>query len=697
MTHQADDSKPIAAMGKCPFFIRAYLRTSTGVAPEWEIVESHTLHTCELTANRSASRKRKNPGLSSAAVATILPAALVCDAQYGKRASIVHNHLASRGLSASKDIVAHCTKLAVREQPTPLNDDDWRALAAYINEFSRIDSRNQSHFETSSTGHFHRGILIPGSAIDLIANGFLSSVVTADFSHAATTTTEADAIAAAASVAGEGEGLASAATPAAARPRGRPRTTTMDLGRLAVLVGRSYIKTTVLLAVAVVPSETLEQAEWLFAEADKHLRMTEQWGHINMFLDRGHAINAAANNVFGDRVFVAHCFPHFKRNVATSLAKRKLTPLDKNEILTSLAFAAYSTTAADFSSHMNKIASISRDSYDEILMHEPRFWSQAYLPFNTLGNITSNDAEGRFGTVADVKNSSSLFTTLKCLLEAESNALSTLSKHVAGARCNPSDPAVPQLRKDLAQLGEDARFCVLVTRPSEAIMTVRRINMVNTEHTVDLRTSDRRTWCTCGRNAHSALPCEHVLFAVERSADRLANSNIQPFICQQAKQSVVAGLLAGGSVLMTPTSTAVQAGLEEVSCVLRPAWVTVTLPMDKVPEGAMQNIAGRELGRRSGASATWAFSRGPRNSRTASQGESELVRIERQRPQGAENLRVRVQLARDPTALEEPTPVPRKKGSSANRLQRRCHFCKALGHYQKACPLRQAAATTARE
>jgi hypothetical protein len=698
MTHQGDDSKPIAAAGDCPFLVRAYCRTREGADPFWEIVHSETRHTCAHLANRNASRKRKNPGLSEAAVTSITPSTLVRDLQYGKRAHLVHSHLASQGLSASKGVVTRCATIATREQPKPLSNEEWRALAAYINEFVQIDARNQGRFEATSDGQFHRGILVPGSAIDLVANGFLSSVVTADFSHVAATTSESDAIAAIDNAAGSDEGLPAAT---AARPRGRPRTTTAGLGRItaglgriAILVGRSYIKTTVLLAVAIVPSETLEQAEWFFAEAEQHLHMTERWGRINMFLDRGHAINAAANNVFGDKVFVAHCFPHFKRNIIASLAKRQISVQDKNVILAQLGFAAYSSTEAEFTVCMGKIAAINRGAHDDILAHEPQRWSQAYLPFNTFGNITSNDAEGRFGTVCQVKNGGSVLTTLRSLLEGESRLLSSLHSRLAGARRAPGTLAVPELQTEFQQLCDAARFFLVITRPSDETMVVQRSIKGNDQYTVDLRGSNRRSWCSCGRSAHSVVPCEHVIFAVERAYGELADGDLRRFVCQQATHSVVVGLLTGASMLMTPTNTAVEASMESFAHITRPAWVTVSLAVAQVPESARTNIAGRELGRRRAPTGTGAFLHGPSNSRIPSTGESELTQLRLQSQEQADHARVRVQLGRFPTAPNSAGPVSGLQDSGDARPQRKCRFCKAPGHYQKACPLKKAAAAS---
>jgi hypothetical protein len=191
-------------------------------------------------------------------------------------------------------------------------------------------------------GHFDRALLISGEAIRMWRNepSLLPKILSIGFSHSSSRvnlrdilrstppTTTASVAAADNNVSSSGESdsslsstdeettpqasdsldasapsntVPSCASAPSKKRRGRPRRCTIDNGRVAVIVGRTFTKETYLIAAAIVNSETLENTKRILSTVAPHFPNLFAAGTGNhdvvCFSDRSDSISSALSAV----------------------------------------------------------------------------------------------------------------------------------------------------------------------------------------------------------------------------------------------------------------------------------------------------------------------------------------------------------------------------------------------------------------
>lgn len=640
---------------------------------------------------------------------------IVRTTKHGRRKEALQLALGREGVQASDATMARAITLAAKERSDHLSSLEWGSIVAYARAFDDCDPDNDIALELINADdsatvdaeppaqRFERVALLTGAGKRMVANGSLSSIVTIDFSHKTAQVSLPTVVEEMTRRLNGGEvesGAASegaVAVPAAAP--GRPHVVSCGLGRIAVVVGRTYYRTRVLLAVAIVGSETVVNATWLLQLVESHTQLVQQRGEVIIFCDRGVSIAAAIDETFPDSTcHVVHCLTHFKRNVAAlpGIGDKDM----KAKVINLLQVAANTTTTGDFERAMQAIKDLSVVAHDYIRNHEPHFWCRAHMPFNPLNNLTSNDAEGFFGAIADEKSSSE--STLFHLLQAAINH--GVKAQFAIKQCMSKATgtlAMPSLRKEFEYRCQLAKHHFgLHMQEDDLVVHVEIKAASQRSFRVDLTdASQRASWCSCGANETDLLPCVHVLWAVRER--HMLDGDVTALLLPES-------LLVTARRHISTISAPATSTLAPVYGILAPQWITADVAIARLPSTLQVavpqvNIAKYSAGA-SGAVHNAPFMFGSKNSRVRSTGELDMLEIARHMKATDEKRKhVRIRMSelaagKKRAAVDIESDNDATNGDASGRdsdseggiapnrkKQRKCKNCGEPGHYQRTC------------
>jgi hypothetical protein len=300
------------------------------------------------------------------------------------------------------------------------------------------------------------------------------------------------------------------------------------------------------------------------------------------------------------------------------------------------------------------------------MAHDKKQWARCYLPFNCLGNGTSNDAEGFFGNNVEVKLTGNVYELLRTALTGESSALYGQRTLILK---ESEFLATPTLRKTYLSRWAMATSVVLENQWDANQMSLSMRQDRRKTFNVNLcNLANREALCTCGVPAIEVVPCVHVIAAV-----RLFNA-----LQGQVEQLFPRGALrivAAQHICSFPTpATSV---LAPTPGVLRPRWLTVDLPAARVPEHVTERA--------------WTVGRAPPThftgmlgARVPSIGEADAIAAAQAQLDNNE-LRRKVRVTLGTAAGHGHAATAPSQGASQAKRKPTCKICGGTGHYQKTC------------
>ena len=518
-----------------------------------------------------------------------------------------------------------------------------------------------------SGSSFNRIIFLSGAAKRMLARRLLTAIFSFDFSFIAGHARLPDVL----GVLAEEYG----GTFSSQGRSGRPGSSSTGLGCLAVVVGRNFAGNLVLLSLALVSAENLDNAKWVLEKTEREFGLAEAFGTVNFFADRSAAISSAISTVYGEGAFRAFCYPHFKRNVINHIRSQGKDA--QEEVAKHLGRCHNAKTIEDFDEAMQGFREANPMAHAYADAAGTSHWAPVHMPFNPLGNSTSNDAESMFATVRDKKYAGNAFGCIKGMLDKHSKRLWELYELF---RMERELLISPVLRKAFTKLRRKALSAFVPSRSGRDVLQIAFPESPDETNAVDLTDpSNERSACDCGHRGK--LPCVHTIAAVNKfealggDTERLFNPG-----ALRPRDGTVAI-----STLRLPSTFKLRADKD----VTRPLWLSAVVPLSELSHDAARdalpfresfepehwsNISGARIwssGEHATTSANFALaSKNPKR----------------------QKVRVKLALTHPVASTATPTPVTfssmAPKGSS-----RKCGFCKKPGHNQKTCPKKGAFGT----
>ena len=625
----------------CPFRILARQCEVTG---QWLIEKLTTERSCTTTANLGAKR---NEGYIPSKVVEYVAGGLVVDA--------VSSAMGNRTTDAASTVLrgkfgdGNVSVAVARRTVQSVAKDDTKPFnivrfVAFGNAFSNADPSNHFEYETESFGedtHLQRAIFVLGSGIKALDAGVVSHIMSLDLTHLVARTTEATVA--------THFGLDEVSRP------GRPQKFSVDQGRMAVLVGRTYDHHRILLALGFVPTEDEKNVTWFLLQAKRyipHLRarvdgtgsqgqglarprsnddeeidgaasvsevaVPEQAESKNdgagfmVFSDYGHALRAAVSKVLPG----AHnpcCVIHFERNICTRPFFKSLDATEKEQVIAQFKRAYQAPTEALCKEALDNLERVSKAAREYVRRRNKNLWCASHMPMPPLGNLTSNDAESVYGQHHKKKRTVGLFELVQDILINEAGHLFHLRQALLKAEgiLSPKLQKVVERRREnmgdsIMEVGftrTDTRKATIVSRSEAPMSSVHKVNLTSLE--------DRKAWCTCGVSFVQSVPCVHVLYTHDRLELGLEDLFPLSVVKVSAKE------LWEKVSLETPATVGLNPS-PVVKALKPPHWFEVK-DMELDPEVDVESDSGSDVDGAAGASAQW--HRRPDGQRKPSRGE----------------------------------------------------------------------------
>ena len=395
--------------------------------------------------------------------------------------------LSARTLTASNSVKARAISVASIEAQGTADDEEFASLVAFVQAYDGVDDESYGTYTVDDVGHFVRALIVHGFGARAVSARFLANIHSLDLSHIAGRidervarnliynddkedevksvsedgdnddedyddddyddgvegehgTADDDGVTADAELEtrrharARGKHAKDASSKPRAGARGRPKRVNIQYGRLIALVGRTYTAQRVVLALGIVPTESSEHVDWFLRESEAQLGLREAYGVVNFLMDRGAAINGATKAVFGEgNCFIAHCYPHFERNVVDFIGS-SVSMETKANIIQLVRLAHCTTIPAEFHEALSTIKGLSERTFTYLQAHPKEQWASSFVPFNTLGNFTSNDVESLYGTAIEWKRRAGVFTTFVKALTGASGTAYRIDKAYSSAK-----------------------------------------------------------------------------------------------------------------------------------------------------------------------------------------------------------------------------------------------------------------------
>ena len=219
--------------------------------------------------------------------------------------------------------------------------------------------------------------------------------------------------------------------------------TSVDQGRLLVLMGRTYDSHRILMALAVVDSETRANVEWFLRQVKAAFTLEDGKG-VMVFSDYGPAVRGGISDVlplatnpcctihFEVRCPAA-CFlavlARYSRmpnpwqwNIVDKFRLRASSPTEKNGLADSIKLvrqAAHAPNKALCAKALGALQAKDEPVYNYVSGRSLDLWCVSHMLLNPLSNLTSNDAEGFFGRLAEEKRTLALHRLLPFVMLTE--------------------------------------------------------------------------------------------------------------------------------------------------------------------------------------------------------------------------------------------------------------------------------------
>jgi hypothetical protein len=186
-------------------------------------------------------------------------------------------------------------------------------FVSFCDQFQELDETNVATMELTNDSEFHRAVLVSGAAIRMYAENseLLSKIITFDYSHTGDRVNVKDLITIRQSSTTDDSSASEDEEPAAKRSqRGRPARCTIQTGRFAVVTGRTYHESCIMLATAIVSSETMENTQWIIDQIRPHFPTLLE-DEFYLVSDRSAMIRTPFQDSF-PKCIIASCLQHLK-------------------------------------------------------------------------------------------------------------------------------------------------------------------------------------------------------------------------------------------------------------------------------------------------------------------------------------------------------------------------------------------------
>jgi len=404
--------------GGCPFFLRTTKEQDGTVI----IREVNLRHTCAIEASSAAHRSKLPAPQDELEVEA---AYAVRHSARGERMNAVVERMQDRGFKVPSDQARRALARESLAHEECISGETAGSLASWTVAFNKIGKGNYGEVRLSASKAVVATVAVSGAVVNMVRKGVnspLLNTISIDASHFGGVTRERDAQTALGedySGLGDPEEIFGKPT----STKGRPKKTTVGLGRLLVCTGRTHASDIILIATGYVATESIETIAWFLDAIESRVALADNFGTVNFIADRSKAISSAIQRVYGDRAFLAHCIVHLRRNLIDHLSGDK-----KAQAIAGSHFDRCYTepTIEGFKRAMIAFQRDCTKGHKYMSKIAPKRWTLSHLPFNCLGNLTSNDAEGTFSIVEKVKNAGDVYSSKVCLWENSSLKLAKL-------------------------------------------------------------------------------------------------------------------------------------------------------------------------------------------------------------------------------------------------------------------------------
>ena len=245
----------------------------------WVVTQFGGDHTCTDVANNTGNRKKGKTSIGSTR-RVVQGLDLCSNVRTGRLGKLMADAAAAQGFAVPSDaVLGHARKQTKAEALDSELDEAYTNLAELFNGFPRVDPDSQVVLESEppelapdEPRRFSRAMVVPGAARRLDKEGLLTNIMSLDMTFSSFQMNLTDALRLGLKWADGGPLVDPSRQAVVAAPKpGCPPKVTVETGKIAVLIGRSAFRTTVLLAAAVVPAESSDTTSWFLDNAMESL------------------------------------------------------------------------------------------------------------------------------------------------------------------------------------------------------------------------------------------------------------------------------------------------------------------------------------------------------------------------------------------------------------------------------------------